>query len=84
MNDTKKPNSAVKEKASMFISYSHANREQCVRIAEAIDQTGLFEIWFDNSHMFLGQILTYSDDKTYEKRDEAIEALLKYALKELV
>lgn len=47
MNDTKKPNSAVKEKASMFISYSHANREQCVRIAEAIDQTGLFEIWFD-------------------------------------
>ena len=44
----------------------------------------MFEIWFDNSHMFLGQILTYSDNKTYEKRDEAIEALLQYALKELV
>ena len=35
------------EKPSMFISYSHANKEQCVRIADAIDRTGMFEIWYD-------------------------------------
>lgn len=37
----------TKEKASMFISYSHSNREQCIRIANAIDRTGMFDIWYD-------------------------------------
>ena len=37
----------MKEKSYMFISYSPINRDQCVRVADAIDRTGLFEIWYD-------------------------------------
>jgi hypothetical protein len=31
----------------MFISYSHFDRNQCDRIADAIDRTNRFEIWYD-------------------------------------
>ena len=37
----------MKEKARMFISYSHTNKDQCVLIAEVIGRTELFEIWYD-------------------------------------
>ena len=35
------------EKNRMFISYSHFDRNQCDRIADAIDRTNRFEIWYD-------------------------------------
>ena len=35
------------EKNRMFISYSHFDQNQCDRIADAIDRTNRFEIWYD-------------------------------------
>ena len=43
-----------------------------------------YNIWFDNSHMFLGQILEYGEEETYESFEEAIEAGIRYALKNLI
>lgn len=43
-----------------------------------------FNIWFDNSAMFLGQILEYDDDKMYDSREEATEAGIKYCLEKLI
>ena len=37
----------TEKKRSMFISYSHFDRTQCDRIANAIDKTNQFEIWYD-------------------------------------
>ena len=35
------------KKRSMFISYSHFDRKQCDRIANAIEVTNKFIIWYD-------------------------------------
>lgn len=43
-----------------------------------------FNIWFDNSAVFLGQILEYDDDKMYDTREEATEAGIKYCLEKLL
>ena len=43
-----------------------------------------YNIWFDNSYMFLGQILEYGTDETFEKSEEACVSAIKYCLENLI
>lgn len=43
-----------------------------------------YNIWFDNSYMFLGQILEFGSDEIFETREKAYEAAIKHCLEKLL
>ena len=43
-----------------------------------------YNIWFDNSEMFLGQILEFGTNETFNTYEEACEAAIKYCLEKLI
>ena len=43
-----------------------------------------YNIWFDNSYMFMGQILEFGTDNVFKTREEACEAAIKYYLENLM
>ena len=43
-----------------------------------------YSVWFDNGYMFLGQILEYGTDESFNTREEATEAGIKYCLENLI
>jgi len=43
-----------------------------------------FNIWFDNSDMFLGQILEYGTEEKFDSNEEALDGAIKYSLEHLI